>query len=353
MILLLALAAPLLQDGHAPLQVQPVPDLGLSAASCARCHGRTHDDWAASQHATAYTDPRFQSSWRAWPEGWCLMCHLPLAEAQAEITPTGTPAVLGVQVGSVRPPGPLASEGVSCAVCHVRDGQILSAEPPGWMARLAHPIRAEPALAQPDFCGSCHDFPFQNHTPRQPFTFGAEPLQDTLDEWAGSQAAAEGQTCQTCHLPAGRHTFAGGHDLDLVRRALRVSVVPTDAGADVTLRASGVGHRLPTGDPCRRLELQLCADPDCDQVVGRARFGRTFAPTDTTWELVDDTTIPPATPTTPAERRLLVPISAPPVAWRLWTRWVDPRTEPALTPDQASALLGAGPVPTLDQPLGG
>lgn len=333
---------PLTTGGAAALHAEAPAGLDLDAASCGRCHRATYAAWSQSQHASAFRDPFFRASWDRWPNGWCLNCHLPLDAAQAKITYDGQPAVPGMFQPVDHSVEGLPSQGVSCAVCHLRDGEILTADRPSWMARLAHPVREEPALGSAEFCGGCHDFNFQNHTPRQPWSIGDEPLQDTLDEWRSSTYAAEGLPCQGCHMRRGRHEFNGGHDLALLARTLSVAVQVEGEAATVTLTARGAGHRVPTGDPFRRLELALCGDPDCGEVVGQARFHRAFQADAQTWRLVEDTTVPPPNPGREAARSLSVPVRAPPVAWQLWYGYGDDQTLGALPPERARALVASG-----------
>lgn len=327
--------------GPAPLDLH-------SAAACAGCHAEEHAAWAASQHATAWSDPRFQVSWRAWPKGWCLECHLPDPPQQAELSPAGLQLHRGDTLRGASAGGPRAAEGVGCAACHLRGDTLISRARPSRQARAAHPIEADPRLGAPEDCGRCHDFPFQDHSPPEgapagAFTLSEEPLQDTLDEWRSSEAAAAGRGCVDCHMADAGHTFPGGHDTRLLQGALAVEVqalAPLEV--EVRLRARGVGHRAPTGDPFRRLMVLLCADLDCAEVVGEAVFRRTFTPTETSWTLDQDTTVPPAAPGQPAERRLRVTVSAPAVAWALDLAWVDRASEAALPAEAARTRISAG-----------
>ena len=42
--------------------------------------------------------------------------------------------------------------GIGCAVCHVRDGKVLTARP---ISTAEHATRYEPRLSSSEFCGSC------------------------------------------------------------------------------------------------------------------------------------------------------------------------------------------------------
>lgn len=327
-------AEPLTVGGRTPLEATPPAGLDLDPATCGGCHTRVHRGWSGSQHATSYTDPAFQAAWRPWPDAWCLHCHAPLADP-------GGPA--GAKLPPDRDLGAAAEHGVSCAACHVRDGEVLTATRPGWLAQRKHPTRQDPRLADGALCAGCHDFEFQHHTPAFPMTWSDEPLQDTHDEWAGSWFAEQGTGCVDCHVQKRRHRFAGGHDVDQLRDALDLALEQTSDGLSVTLTATGVGHRVPTGDPFRRLVLEVCAEPACETRTGRAVFARRFAPTADTWHLVADTTVPPPTDGPSASRTLAVPLTGPAVHWRLWVHYADPTLD--LPPDLDRALLAEGPVP--------
>ncbi|MBL8618323.1 MAG: hypothetical protein JNM72_22100 [Deltaproteobacteria bacterium] len=351
-----ASAAPRPEAGLAAWAPQAPPGMAGDSAACGACHSRTHRDWSASAHATSWSDPRFQASWRAWPNGWCLNCHLPLEAQQREVL--GGRAIPGALHSGAGAGGPWAAEGVGCLVCHGGEGVLRAAGRPSALARRAHPIEADPALqvdGAAGLCARCHQFNFQQHSPRHPFALSATPLQDTVAEWRGSAAAAAGIGCADCHIPDGRHRFAGGHDLGLLAAAAEVSAWATAGEATVELRAIGVGHRLPTGDPFRRLIVHLCADASpsrgqrgppspCAAPLAALSFRRTFVGTDVAWALDEDTTAPPAAPGQPAVRRLSTPVAQQPARWVLEVVWVDLETAAQLPPTAARALVEGGPV---------
>ncbi|MCB9744194.1 MAG: hypothetical protein H6741_35020 [Alphaproteobacteria bacterium] len=338
---------PLFTGGLRPLTPEPPPGLSLDAEDCARCHVRVARQWRASGHAGAFSDLDFQVSWSVDPEGWCVQCHLPLAAAQEEAGGRATLAG-GDFSGAAPVPGGLSEQGVSCAVCHVRGGQVLSAGPPSWKARRAHPIRQEPRLGEAAFCGGCHQF----NLPRRglqlgdegfPFAYGAAPLQDTLSEHANAQVG--GQRCQDCHLPGGRHSFPGAHDARFVAEALSVQVSSDGQRARVRVQAEGVGHAVPTGDPFRALVLELFRDPDGDEVVGVVKLRRRWAAEGDDWALLEDSRVPPpGEEGAPGVREVELEVSAPPVGWRLWMKLSDPALAEALPPERQRLLLLQGPV---------
>jgi hypothetical protein len=282
--------------------VVPPPGLTVSARSCVPCHAEVAAQWSQSAHADAFTNELFRASFRHERRAWCVSCHAPLPEQAA---------------------GQLRDEGVGCAACHVRDGAILAARPATPEAAQAHPIVVEPRLLQAEFCAGCHQFNWPITT--EPLRYGAHPMQNTVAEW---QASGSAQTCVDCHMADG-HRMPGGHDAERVRRALDVSVAARPRGQlRVRLRARGVGHAVPTGDPFRRLIVQLCATPSCASPLQEIFFGRRF---DDAQEgrLITDTTVPAR-----GERRL--DLAAPDGArfWRLVYRYAAVGTERDLDEDE-------------------
>lgn len=335
-----AWAAPLTGDrGLVALDPTPPPGLGLSAADCVQCHETVVQQWQGSRHAVAGTNPTFWQSWTRYPLGWCVQCHAPLAEAQRATL--GGVARPGAFLRPAEPRG-LWTEGVTCAACHLRDGVVLSSRAPTAAAEAAHPVRHEPRLGTADACAGCHEFPFQHPVqPGQTFALGTTPAQETVTEWAGSTRAET--PCQGCHMQAG-HDFPGGRSPDLVRDLLQVEVVRTESTAAVTVRAPGAAHRVPTGDPFRRLQVDLCAEPACEAPVSTTTLRRVFQAGPDGWTLVVDRTVPPETERAPAARTVLLDARGA-AWWRLSYRAADPAHEPDLPPDEVGFVVHEGPLP--------
>ena len=138
MLALVVLAAPpLLEQGRRPLRdVTPPAEVGsLSARACGACHEAEYRQWAGSRHAQAFTNSLFAASFGRKPQAWCVHCHAPLPEQLAPALEPG---------GKEEP---LLAEGVNCAACHVRGGEVLTAREPDPAALSAHPVRREPKLA--------------------------------------------------------------------------------------------------------------------------------------------------------------------------------------------------------------
>ncbi len=290
-------AAALFSNGLAPLSdVTAPPAIGtLSATDCGTCHARIYEQWASSRHRHSFTNSVFRASYHRSPEPWCVYCHAPLPEQAA--------AILGTQRPSIETS--LVGEGVNCAVCHVRGGEILSVRAPTLAGTAAHPMRHEPLLASAEFCGGCHQFNWPHDD--APLRYTTEPMQDTLSEWRNSISARSGKNCQQCHMPTGSHNFLGGHDAALVRRTVNARVARLPSGQiRVTLRATAAGHRVPTGDPFRRLCVELCQEPVCTQPTQRILFWRVFAKSGDRFVLDYDLAIPPPQNEQPAQQSITV-----------------------------------------------
>ena len=108
-----------------PMQVEtPGGIASLRAKDCGKCHREIYREWAGSMHALAWTEPYFQVDFKY--DGSlqiCLNCHTPLVDQQQNL-------VQGFRdrdkFDPILAPNPnydeaLRDEGVTCAVCHVRE----------------------------------------------------------------------------------------------------------------------------------------------------------------------------------------------------------------------------------------
>jgi hypothetical protein len=258
------------------------PGLGtdgwVPAADCGGCHPAQHAAWARSRHAAAWTNPVFQAGFAAEPLPFCVHCHAPAARQAAELLPL-LPAARPAGPGAMPAPlpgGPAAAEGVSCVVCHLRDGAILSPRPLRGGA-APHPVRAEPTMATSAFCAGCHEFPAPAaHGPGRPAALTDALMQSTASEWRAWAADRPGAPpCQGCHMPGADHALpAGAHDRAALRAALSATLRPGPDGPTLVLESVGVGHDLPTGDLFRSLTVEVRpADGPWRELH---RFGRAF-----------------------------------------------------------------------------
>jgi hypothetical protein len=267
-----------------PFQRVPEGLDSLRAESCGKCHGAIYQEWKRSMHAQAYGDPFFQAYWKKDGHIWvCLNCHAPLENQQ--------PTVIGkIPRGRVenvtQQPNPhydpeYQKEAVTCAACHVRDGVILG---PFDDSVAPHPTRFDPSFRTTEICYRCHN------VVSGPFQFYNVGPCGTYAEYEGRYFMKErGMICQSCHMPeverpvadAGpirhgrQHLWRGGHDPDMIRRAVAVDIrvePPVPKPGDpvrfvLTLVNAGAGHKIPTGDPDRHFTVEF---------VVQDRHGRTL-----------------------------------------------------------------------------
>lgn len=292
------------------------------ATPCAKCHASTHREWATSRHASAYTNPSFQVAF-AWAQKdpWCLDCHGPVPSA--------------------------VEQGVTCSVCHVRDGVVLSARAPSALSEKAHRMRHEPLLSSSSFCARCHEFTFPKEGVR-PVEYTTAPLQQTFSEWDTSAAKAKGLSCQACHMEEGSHRFPGARDAPLLKRAIHVDVAPSPDGARIVATATGVGHRFPTGDPFRALVVEVCADAACDAVLATRRFARVFVNGADGPRTRSDTRLPaPVGDDLVARVEVEVPLRSEERGrwfWRAQYQLTDPLLDRWLPEEEKRVFVGSGEV---------
>jgi len=241
----------------------------VSAYECGGCHEEIYREWSESMHAHAWRDPYFQSDFiYDGSKQICLNCHIPLENQQENL-------VLGFRdrekfnpVLKLNPAYDpvLKDEGVTCAVCHIRDGKIVGPFVP---RNAPHPVTVDQSMTSGiGSCERCHVV-----TGKRWDVFYRVPPCGTVAE-----ITKRGQhpDCIGCHMPAvlrpavkggeprkGRkHLFLGGHSPEMVRNALRVEYKKEKSSSNAvtytfTLTNIGAAHYLPTGTPDRHLTVEL------------------------------------------------------------------------------------------------
>jgi hypothetical protein len=240
----------------------------LSARECGQCHNEFYHEWLKSMHRMAWLDPYFQADFiYDDSKQICLNCHTPLENQQENL-------VLGFhdkeKFNPILKPNPdydpqLRDEGVTCAVCHVRDGKIVG---PLDIKHAPHPVIFDPEMAHlANPCARCHVVSGERWD-----TFYRIPPCGTVVEIKEREQTPH---CAGCHMPgvrrplvkgmkprpARKHLFWGGHHPEMVKRALMVAYKQKSEGNkhhfEFTLTNVGALHYLPTGTPDRHLTLEL------------------------------------------------------------------------------------------------
>jgi cytochrome c554/c'-like protein len=241
---------------------------------CGSCHQQIYKMWERSMHAMAWIDPVFRLSYLKAYEATggkaraiCQPCHAPGAD---------------LSKGADRES--LAAEGIGCDFCHSIDAVDLTK--PGHALRItldgvkrgplpdavspAHEVAKSGLHTSAELCAGCHEYTNPEGV----------AILSTYTEWKASPQAAEGKTCQHCHMPTtpgqtvkpdlgiyrseiNLHDISGGHSADQVRKAASVRIVRVaresgrQAVIEVEVANVGSGHSLPTGLPTRRLVLEV------------------------------------------------------------------------------------------------
>ncbi len=300
------------REGRESLPVDDAP----GPERCTSCHQPQGKDWAESRHAASWTNDVFQAGYIVEPRKFCVNCHAPHPEQGAEIQ-RNQDWYESLGPGSTLPiperhDEPSAKHGIHCSTCHWRDGEILSSKP---VTGAPHPIRVEPALATAQLCKGCHEFPMPVFR-HGDTVFTETMMQSTWSEWQSWEGASS-KDCLDCHMPEGRHLWHGAHDLQRLQDA--VVVKPVRGGFEVSVH--GVGHRVPTGDLFRNLQLQIQGNGEWTTI---ARFGREFGPKETPEGLIkietaDTRLLPDETRFIPLDRRY--------TRWRLQYHYASPQDE--------------------------
>jgi hypothetical protein len=275
-LLLVLVAGELFPNGLGPIDTGA--PASASVRACAGCHADVHADWSQSRHGQAWTNPIFQREYKDRPLAWCVHCHAPLREQLAEVQRGG---------------GSLAAEGITCAACHIRDGKMLARRRG---AASPHATEARADFGGPAYCAGCHQFNFPVIAAAPPgpgkvVGYTAHPMQDTARQHAAGPRAA--QECLGCHRSgAGGHRFPGGHDAEMLGRAVALETCRDGDRLQVHLTNAGAGHNVPTGDLHRHLVLRVWR-ADAPERLQEVVLGRRFAVDEAGGKrTTEDTTIP-------------------------------------------------------------
>lgn len=194
-----------------------------SAGTCGTCHPKQYEEWRVSQHSYAQLSPVYLSLSNKINElangsngDFCLRCHSPVGANLGE-----SPYISNLERH------PTSREGITCVVCHrlnksynkvsgrlalveggltepvfgpkgdeilaraLAEGSMKVTTDPEESGRKIHKeVKQFATLSAPVFCGTCHDVTL----------FNGFRLEEAYSEYRVSPAAAEGITCQDCHM---------------------------------------------------------------------------------------------------------------------------------------------------------
>jgi Cytochrome c554 and c-prime len=195
-----------------------------SANSCAACHPKQYKEWSVSQHAYAQLSPVYLSLSNKINQlangsngDFCLRCHSPVGANLGE-----TPSESNLDRN------PTSREGITCVVCHrinknynkasgrlaLVEGPLTSVifgpkgnhemrrilskpeeyrvvtDPKEKGRQIHNKAKLFKTISTPIFCGTCHDVTL----------FNGFRLEEAFSEYRMSPAAAQGITCQDCHM---------------------------------------------------------------------------------------------------------------------------------------------------------
>ncbi len=203
-----------------------LPDLGprsaqAHAGQCGDCHVEEAEAFAGSRHADAASSELFRSLRSRAPDAAaCDTCHAP-------------------------------ERGWDCLTCHAAAGNQRTANglllhdptgpvrgPTGHQDQAPHDSVADDFLTDSALCGTCHQLEGDGAFRETPYT-----------HWKRSEAAAQGERCQDCHMPdaaggGSDHGFAG---LQADPVALLTAGLALRATADGVELVNHAGHALPDG----------------------------------------------------------------------------------------------------------
>lgn len=223
----------------------------VTAAQCGQCHREIYEEWRASYHGQAMSDPLFLDLSKDVNKEECIRCHAPVALREVDFqTPIARTE--------------LREDAVSCLTCHQTEGGV--AGPHGGLTGPCNPIHDPDQTNPVKMCFGCHN------------------QHDTGNEWLAGPYAPDQpeprkrpvETCLTCHMPeverplvpggpvrkGRRHTWFGGHDIGQLRKAplVEAEVTPLAGGGfrfQGFVTNVGAGHNIPTDARHRSFDLYL------------------------------------------------------------------------------------------------
>lgn len=210
-----------------------------SAKQCATCHVEHFKEWSVSPHAYAQISPVFNAMHAATVKrtngtagDFCIRCHTPIGMQEGESV-----------FKSNLERDPVANEGVTCITCHrrneavgknsgrfsIKKGDIFKTvygpEGGSELERVIksgeYEVNTDPSkegrnihtsaekfdqITTSSYCGTCHDVN----------SFTGFRLEEAFSEYKAAPAAANGISCQDCHMSKEPGNKDSGYDFKAV-----------------------------------------------------------------------------------------------------------------------------------------
>ncbi|WP_210410698.1 multiheme c-type cytochrome [Leptospira yanagawae] len=237
-----------MSNGKSPLDIGS--NQWNSSKDCERCHQSIYQNHQKSAHANSWKDPIFLVAFQKEPRQWCLNCHAPLHTFAANDdfkTLSYVQSVDGIW-----------TEGVNCAVCHVRGNKIFGKQTRNDLED--HKVFEDTSLSDNTLCQNCHQFNFPDtHHPKIEYTnvimqgTGLEK-ETMLPNLTGSNL------CVNCHLKLDHQLNGTVFDFDWMddwKVSVSTEGIGKESIVNLILKYPKMGHKFPTGDLFRSLVFRV------------------------------------------------------------------------------------------------
>jgi hypothetical protein len=221
----------------------------LTGKECSKCHPEVYKTWSTGNHSKAFSNEIFRTALKLESLRWCLHCHGPLWNEKKVDLKTATEAQ--------KPLGELHEAGVTCVVCHMREGKIHTRGAHEIdQTKIFHRLYRDKKLGASEFCAGCHQFNFPKTTEPVVTYAHSTPMQNTVTEY--ENVTGGNPPCHSCHIDGKDHSL---HPKGELQKTLQYSIktVKSDELSSVTfsIRLENLGHHFPTGDLFRILSLYV------------------------------------------------------------------------------------------------
>lgn len=220
--------------------------------NCGICHKQQYEDWKFTRHSKStgagltgqlmpLANPAEALS--------CYFCHAPSIEQNENVSAKN---VSGSYSNNPSFNPKLRKTGVSCFVCHMREGKIygpkisenLQTETPIDKNLLfGHKFIEKNFFEDARFCAACHQL-------EKGYKLNGKILVNTYNEWKESIYGKANIICQKCHMPGRKHLFKGIHDKETTLKGLSLELKKIEEAEKFKIKLiitnSGVGHYFPT-----------------------------------------------------------------------------------------------------------